>query len=315
MIEIASPSPATIAKAAQFIRSGEIVAMPTETVYGLAADATRDDAVAKIYTAKGRPSFNPLIAHCASIEMVRNLIDLSETAERLAKEFWPGPLTLVGTLAPTNSVCETARAGLDSLAVRIPDHDVALSLIRHLDRPLVAPSANPSGRISPTLAEHVADDFDGDISMILNGGPSRKGVESTIIDVRGPIPHLLRPGPIPRTELEEIIGHVDVLSPQTQDPDQPRAPGQLLRHYAPKAHLRLNVETPDNGEALLGFGDCPGATLNLSPSGDIAEATRNLFAMLRTLDRRFDRIAVAPIPESQSSEALRDRLVRAAETS
>ena len=179
----------------------------------------------------------------------------------------------------------------------------------------MAPSANPSGRISPTLAEHVADDFDGDISMILNGGPSRKGVESTIIDVRGPIPHLLRPGPIPRTELEEIIGHIDVPSSQTQDPDQPRAPGQLLRHYAPKARLRLNVEMSDDGEALLGFGDCPGATLNLSPSGDIAEATHNLFAMLRTLDRRFDRIAVAPIPESQSSEALRDRLARAAETS
>lgn len=315
VIRIEQPTDAAIAEAAELIESGHLVGMPTETVYGLAADATNDEAVRKIYSAKGRPSFNPLIAHCAGISTVRDLIVLGELGEQLAGEFWPGPLTLVGNLAPTNSVCATARAGLDSLAVRVPAHPVARALLQTVGKPLVAPSANPSGRMSPTLAEHVSGDFQGNIAMILDGGPSERGVESTILDVRGETPALLRPGPITQTTLVAAAGvKMTGVTGLASDPEAPRSPGQLLRHYAPQATLRLDASATAEGEALLGFGDCPDATLNLSPSGSIEEANRNLFAMLRTLDASYDRIAVAPIPVSQMSEALRDRLARAAKS-
>lgn len=310
---IRSPSPDAIAEAAKALLAGKLVGMPTETVYGLAADATNEVAVSRIYTTKGRPSFNPLIVHCEDLDLVKDLIELSPEAGVLAGAYWPGPLTLVGNIKQTNTVCELARAGLDSLAVRIPGHPTARALLKAVGRPLVAPSANPSGQLSPTSAQHVADDLGEALAMILDGGPTERGVESTIVDVRSLPFHVLRAGPIPRSEIESHVGKLAAKDlPVTSE--RPTSPGQLLRHYAPNARLRLNVRSPNRDEAWLGFGDCPGATLNLSPSGDIPEAERNLFSMLRILDQTHDRIAVAPIPVSQLSEALHDRLARAAES-
>ncbi len=305
---ILNPTPDIIARAAETLRRGGLVAMPTETVYGLAANAADGKAVAQIYAAKGRPIFNPLIAHVASLEMAQREGVFSTRALSLAEAFWPGPLTLVVDVAETGTVSDLARAGLDSIALRMPAHPVAQDLLSAFGAPLVAPSANPSGQISPTRAEHVAQDMAGKLDLILDGGACSTGVESTIIDARGKHPALLRPGSLSASEIARIWP--DLIRPAL-DPDAPQSPGQLLRHYAPKARLRLNAEAAQPGEAYLGFGSGD-ATLNLSSNRDLAEAAANLFAMLRQLDAEHDRIAVAPIPTDGLGEAINDRLTRAA---
>jgi len=301
--------PETIALAAEILSGGGLVAIPTETVYGLAADASNPEAVARIYEAKGRPRFNPLIAHVASWEMAEAEAVFSDAARTCARAFWPGPLTLVLPAAPGGQVSDLARAGLDTLAIRWPAHLAARSLITAFGRPLVAPSANLSGHVSPTRAEHVAADLGERIDLILDGGPCEVGMESTILGFIGETPVLLRPGGVPTPLLEVTLGR-PIRS--HEDPNAINAPGQLKSHYAPKARLRLNADAPEDGEGFLAFGPSVAGGLNLSPSGDLVEAASKLFAMLRALDARFPRIAVAPIPETGLGEAINDRLRRAA---
>ncbi|HIJ62445.1 MAG TPA: threonylcarbamoyl-AMP synthase [Rhodospirillaceae bacterium] len=307
---IVAADPRSIAQAAELLRDGRLVAFPTETVYGLGADATNDRAVAAIFAAKGRPSFNPLIIHLAAAEAAGELVAVDDRAAALARRFWPGPLTLVLPRRPEAAVSLLASAGLDSLAVRVPAHPVALALLAATGRPLAAPSANPSGRISPTTARHVAGDFDPPPAMILDGGPCAVGVESTVLDLTGRQAVLLRPGGIARETLEEELGPVDTAA-ATADP---RAPGMLASHYAPARPVRLDAEQARPGEALLGFGGrAPADCLNLSAEGDLAEAAANLFAMLRRLDAPPQRaIAVMPIPRHGLGLAINDRLRRAA---
>lgn len=310
--KIHTGTPDNIARALDLLRQGGLVAVPTETVYGLAADAANGEAVARIYAAKGRPSFNPLIAHVASAEIAMREGMFSAQASALADAFWPGPLTLVVDVAPHGTVSDLARAGLDSVALRMPAHPVALELLSSFGGPLVAPSANPSGQISPTSAAHVATDMADKVDMILDGGPCPAGIESTIIDARGDVPALLRPGSLDAAQIEAVWP--GLIRPAL-NPDAPQSPGQLLRHYAPRATLRLNAESANEGEAYLGFGDHPSATLNLSPDKRLEEAAANLFSMLRTLDADYARIAVAPIPMTGLGEAIIDRLTRAAKSS
>ncbi len=305
---ILSPTPAAIARAAETLRAGGLVAMPTETVYGLAANAADGAAIARLYAAKGRPRFNPLIAHIANLNMAQSEGVFSPNALALVEAFWPGPLTLVVDLAPSSTVSDLARAGLPSIALRMPRHPVAQDLLAAFGEPLVAPSANPSGQISPTAAAHVATDMAEPVDIILDGGACVSGLESTIIDARGDRPALLRPGSLDPDEIEQIWP--GLIRPKL-NPDAPQSPGQLLRHYAPAARLRLNAKTVEPGEAYLGFGQGD-ATLNLSPSADLAEAAANLFSMLRTLDAAYDRIAIAPIPDHGLGEAINDRISRAA---
>jgi L-threonylcarbamoyladenylate synthase len=307
---------AALARAAEILDEGGLVAFPTETVYGLGADATSAWAVARIYDAKGRPSFNPLIAHVGDIDTARREADLPPSALRLAEAFWPGPLTLVAPAAPQGSVCELARAGLPSVALRIPDHPVARDLIAALGRPIAAPSANRSGHVSPVTAAHVAQDLDGRVDMILDGGRTTAGLESTIVSFCGPGPVLLRPGAIARERIEKILG-AKLGAPA---PAAVLAPGMTASHYAPDARLRLEAHEVEAGEAVLDFGGRlkalapPGAlALDLSPAGDPVEAAANLFAFLRELDARgAGRVAVAHIPERGLGEAINDRLRRAA---
>ncbi|SEH38326.1 L-threonylcarbamoyladenylate synthase [Magnetospirillum fulvum] len=305
--------PDRLAEAADLLAQGGLVAFPTETVYGLGGDATRESAVAAIFAAKGRPSFNPLISHVASAEAAAALVEFGPLAQALAARFWPGPLTLVLRRRSDSPISLLATAGLDSIAVRVPDHPVALALIRAFGRPLAAPSANRSGAVSPTTAAHVAQSLGDKVGMILDGGPCRVGVESTVLDLTGAVPVLLRPGGIGLDALEAVLG----LRPLCPRPDHassstPRAPGMLSSHYAPALPVRLEAAEAAPGEALLGFG--PGAaTLNLSPGGDPTEAAANLFAMLRALDRPdFTGIAVRPIPDAGLGLAINDRLRRAA---
>ncbi|MBI2236795.1 MAG: threonylcarbamoyl-AMP synthase [Magnetospirillum sp.] len=304
-MSIVAATPATIAAAGRLLAAGRLVAFPTETVYGLGGDATSDRAVAAIFTAKGRPTFNPLIVHVAQAGQTETLVAVDDRARRLMARFWPGPLTLVLPRLPGSPVSLLASAGLDTIAVRLPDHAVARALIEAAGRPLAAPSANRSGGVSPTLAQHVDA---GLAALVLDGGPCRVGVESTVLDLSGQRPALLRPGGIAREELERELGPL----PRAEDPTAPKSPGQLESHYAPGLPVRLGAEGPRPGEALLGFG--PGAAeLNLSPAGDLAEAAANLFAMLRALDRPgFTGIAVRPIPEHGLGLAINDRLRRAA---
>jgi len=306
---IVSPTPENISRAATCLREGGLVAMPTETVYGLAANAADPAAVARLYQAKGRPQFNPLIAHLPSPGLAFMQGDFSAAAQRIAGHFWPGPLTLVVDAAPEITICDLARAGLGSVALRVPAHKVAQTLLAAFGGPLVAPSANPSGRISPTTAQHVAADMGDRLDMILDGGPCSAGVESTIIDARGDRPALLRPGTIPADAIDTIWPG---LTRPSGDANSPSSPGQLLRHYAPNAKLRLNADAPREGEAFLGFG-AGSATLNLSPRGDLTEASANLFAMLRALDGNHTSISVAKIPATGLGEAINDRLSRAAD--
>lgn len=306
------PSDESIGEAGRLLRDGWLVAFPTETVYGLGADATNDRAVAAIFEAKGRPSFNPLIVHLSEPAQADGLVEVVPAAKAMMARFWPGPLTLVLPRHPRSPVSLLASAGLDTIAVRVPDHPVARALIGAAGRPLAAPSANRSGAVSPTAAGHVAESLGGRVSLILDGGPCRVGVESTVLDLTTERPTLLRPGGVPAEALEAVLGQA-LLRPAT-DPSAPRSPGMLESHYAPGVTVRLGACCPGPGEALLAFGPAPAdAALNLSPSGDLEEAAANLFAMLRSLDRPGCRgIAVMPIPDHGLGLAINDRLRRAA---
>ncbi|MDA5095463.1 L-threonylcarbamoyladenylate synthase [Aliiroseovarius sp. KMU-50] len=299
---------AGIARAAELLRAGALVSFPTETVYGLGGDATNDRAVARIFEAKGRPSFNPLIVHLPSMEAVSDYAVLEGVAHDLAMAFWPGPLTLVLPLKPGGPLSHLVSAGLPTVAIRVPEHPLAQKLLEAAGRPVAAPSANPSGRISPSTAEHVMDGLSGKIEAVLDGGPCAVGVESTIVGI-DPIPVLLRPGGLPAEALEEAIR---APLARRQESETINAPGQLTSHYAPNAKMRLNVETLHSTERLLGFGHVE-ADLNLSPAGDLVEAAANLFAMLHQMDAEGDApIAVSPIPDHGLGRAINDRLRRAA---
>lgn len=296
------------------LRAGALVGIPTETVYGLAGDATDERAVARIFAAKDRPSFNPLIVHIAEIAAARTIVDFNARAEALAARFWPGPLTLVLPRAKGSPVSLLAGAGLDSLALRMPDHPVARAVIAAAGRPLAAPSANPSGKVSPTTAAHVAEALGERIALVLDGGPCRIGLESTVLDLTGPRAVLLRPGGLPKEEIEAVHGP---LAEAGAEGAAPRGPGQLASHYATVLPLRLNAADAKPDEALLAFGpNAPAGARkirNLSPAGDLEEAAANLFAMMRDLDRpEFRAIAVMAIPETGLGRAINDRLRRAA---
>lgn len=309
---------AGLARAAEILRGGGLVAFPTETVYGLGADASRPEAVAKIYAAKERPRFNPLIAHVDSVATALSHGIFDDTARRLAEAFWPGPLTLVVPVAPTCTVSDLARAGLDSVGLRVPSHPLAHRLLAAVARPVAAPSANRSGRISPTAADHVLGDLNGRIDAILDGGDTQVGVESTIVSCLGDAPRLLRPGGVTREAIERVIGRK--LEAASETGESPVAPGMLASHYAPRARVRLDATEIRAGEAALLFGrDGPrgleraATVLNLSESGDLTEAAAHLFSALRQLDASgAQTIAVGPIPETGLGEAINDRLGRAA---
>jgi L-threonylcarbamoyladenylate synthase len=314
---VAAADAPAIADAARVLRAGGLVAFPTETVYGLGADATSPLAVAKLYAAKGRPSFNPLIAHVLDTTAARALARFDHNAERLAA-LWPGPLTLVLPKQPACPVADLATAGLDTIAVRVPSHPVARALLAAMGGAIVAPSANRSGHVSPTTAAHVRDDLGGRIDLVLDGGPARVGVESTIVACVDSEPVLLRSGGLPRATIERVLGRA-LLGGETaavEAGEAPLAPGMLLSHYAPRTRLRLAATSVQANEALLAFGaPLPGAArlLNLSPSGDLVEAAANLFSHLRALDAAgAGTIAVMPIPHEGLGEAINDRLARAA---
>jgi L-threonylcarbamoyladenylate synthase len=307
---LVTPDAEGIARAVAALDAGRAVGMPTETVYGLAADATDPRAVARIYAAKGRPRFNPLIAHVASVDAARIEGQLDERALALAAAFWPGPLTLVVPVAPGGTVCELARAGLDTIGLRVPSHPAALRLLQAVARPLAAPSANPSGRLSPTCAADVAEELGEGVALVLDGGPSNVGIESTIVAALPGEPlRLLRPGAIARAEIEVLVGALSAAHDGAV-----RAPGQLASHYAPRARLRLDATDVEPGEVLLAFGpDAPAGAANLSESGDPVEAAARLYTLLRQLDATgAGAIAVAPIPDIGLGEAINDRLRRAA---
>ena len=300
---------AGIARAAALLGAGGLVAFPTETVYGLGGDARNDRAVAGIFDAKGRPRFNPLIVHLPDLAAAEAIAVFDDRARAVAQAFWPGPLTLVLPLRPGAGLSELVTAGLPTVAIRVPAHPLAQALLRAFGGPLAAPSANPSGKVSPTRASHVAEGLSGRIAAILDGGACAVGVESTILGLDGP-PVLLRPGGIPAEALEAMLGPLSTGG----DAAKPSAPGQLASHYAPAAALRLNAGAVAPGEILLGFGPGP-AALNLSPSGDLVEAAAGLFHLLREADRLAGpggHIAVAPIPEKGLGRAINDRLRRAA---
>lgn len=308
---------ADVERAAALLRDGQLVAFPTETVYGLGGDATDDRAVAAIFAAKGRPQFNPLIIHLAVTAAARDLVELDARAEILARRFWPGPLTLVLPRPRDCPASLLASAGLNSLAIRVPAHPLAHALLAAVGRPIAAPSANRSGRVSPTMAAHVLDELGGRIAAIIDGGPCRIGVELTVVDLTTPRATLLRPGGIPVEALREILGAIDDGIPGAETPSAPRAPGMLLSHYAPLLPLRLDALSVRPDEALLAFGPSSPAgaasTRWLSRSGDLEEAAANLFAALRDVDRReFSGIAVAPVPDRGLGRAINDRLRRAA---
>ena len=296
--------------AAAALKKGELVAFPTETVYGLGADATSDQAVATLFAVKGRPSFNPLISHVAEADAAFALGVFSEDAKKLAQAFWPGPLTVVVPRAVKCPVSLLASAGLTSIALRVPDHPLALELLRAVGRPVVAPSANLSGRVSPTTAAHVKRGLGKKVSVILDGGPCTVGVESTVISFMNERATLLRPGGLSRGEIEQVLGHdLDVEA----DSAQPHSPGQMESHYAPHAQLRLEATSPRKGESYLGFGSYSHGPYTLSEHGDVIEAAANLFHMLHELDGLgVKAIAVAPIPGEGLGEAINDRLRRAA---
>src|SRR6185503_13129709 len=294
-IRLAAPA---LGQAAALLRAGELVAFPTETVYGLGGDATSDESVAAIFAAKGRPRFNPLIVHLSRADQAERFAQIDSRAALLMQRFWPGPLSLVLRRAPRCPISLLASAGLDTLALRVPAHPLALELLRLTDRPIAAPSANRTGRVSPTTADHVLSELDGHIAAVLDGGPCRVGIESTVIDLTGKTPLVLRQGGVAAEEVEALLGPLAAPA----GGDAPRAPGMLASHYAPNLPLRLDATSVEAGEALLAFGpDSPSGakeTLYLSKSRDVREAAANLFAMLRAVDRAdFTAIAVMPIPE------------------
>jgi L-threonylcarbamoyladenylate synthase len=313
---VRTATPKAIAEAATLLREGRLVAFPTETVYGLGADATNARAVAAIFEVKGRPRFNPLIVHVPSLKHVSALAELTAAGRELADAFWPGPLTLVLRKASGCPVADLATAGLETIAVRIPADPIGRALLEAAGMPIAAPSANRSGHVSPTTAAHVAGDLGDRVAMILDGGSTLVGLESTVVDVTSDMPVVLRPGGIMREEIAQVLGQpVSLASDQN---NKPASPGMLSRHYAPRTRLRLDAIIAQSGEALLAFGpQVPphdGPRINLSRSGNLVEAATNLFAALRALDSTgAAAIAVMPIPESGLGEAINDRLRRAAE--
>jgi len=303
---------AAILQAATFLREGRLVAFPTETVYGLGGDATNDLAVAAIFEAKARPRFNPLIVHVRDLAHAETLAAFNMPAHHAAARFWPGPLTLVLRRLPGARLSLLASAGFETVAVRVPAHPIAQALLREADRPIAAPSANRSGRVSPTEAAHVAEDLGDNVALILDDGPSPVGLESTVLDLSEEPPVLLRPGAVPLEALIELLGPVALAGSGS-----PKSPGMLASHYAPHLPVRLAATEACPGESLLAFGpDAPpgfAEVLWLSRSGDLVEAAANLFAMLRRLDRpHLTGIAVMPIPEHGLGRAINDRLRRAA---
>ena len=306
--------PGAAETAADCLARGGLVAFPTETVYGLGADATDGQAVARLYEAKGRPSFNPLIAHVPDLQSARKLAVFNADAEALAAAFWPGPLTLVLPRRPDCPVSDLATAGLETIAIRVPDHALASAILRAFGKPVVAPSANISGHVSPTTAAHVLEDLDEKVDLIVDGGPAAVGIESTIVACLDQ-PMILRPGGLSREKIAATLGR-DLAQPVETTDETPLAPGMLESHYAPRTRLRLNAASVKPGEVLLAFGaPLPGAvaTLNLSEQGDIAEAAANLFSHLRRLDAmRAPTICVMRIPSAGLGEAINDRLRRAA---
>jgi L-threonylcarbamoyladenylate synthase len=312
--------PEAVAAAARCLQDGGLVGFPTETVYGLGADAANAAAIARLYQAKGRPAFNPLIAHVGDLQAAQTIAQFDSRAQALAEAFWPGPLTLVLLQAQNCPVADLATAGLDTVAVRVPAHPVARALLQSFGGAVVAPSANRSGHVSPTTAAHVRADLDGRIDLIVDGGPVEVGVESTIVGCFEQ-PMLLRPGGLPREAIERLLGRA-LLAPQDPagDTPQPLAPGMLASHYAPRTRVRLQAMEVRPGEALLAFGPIalPGldnavAVMNLSERGDLAEAATKLFGYLRALDTRGAAgIAVMPVPHHGLGEAINDRLRRAA---
>lgn len=313
-----TPAAPDLETAGRLLAEGGLVAFPTETVYGLGADAANPKAVARIFSAKNRPQFNPLIAHVADIEAAFGLGVFSPLAERLARAFWPGPLTLVVPAMADCPVCDLARAGLGSIAIRVPAHPLAQAILRHAGRPVVAPSANRSGRLSPSDGAHVHDELDGRIDAIVYGGPAAIGVESTILACFDDGITLLRPGGLARAAIERVTGG-RLREPETVSEENPLAPGRLASHYAPRARLRLNATSVAPGEACLAFGVVPVQIstdiplINLSEKGDLVEAAANLYHFLRILDGlNTTSICVMPIPSEGLGEAIMDRLERAA---
>ncbi len=312
--EIRIATAAAIAEAAAILRAGGLVAFPTETVYGLGVDAGNGRAVAAAFAAKQRPRFNPLIIHVADRVAAEALVRFDDRAAALADAFWPGALTLVLPRSADCAVALLAGAGLGTLAVRAPDHDVAQALMTQCGCPLAAPSANRSGEVSPTTAGHVADSLGGAVDMVLDGGPCPLGLESTVLDLAGETPVILRPGAVPAEAIEPLAGPLAVAA---GTPDAPASPGMTARHYATRIPLRTDADRVRPGEALLSFGNHAitgfAAEMNLSPAGDVAEAAANLFAMMRALDRpEFAAIAVMKVPDSGLGRAINDRLRRAA---
>jgi L-threonylcarbamoyladenylate synthase len=300
-----------IAEAARILRNGGLVAFPTETVYGLGADATQGKAVARIFEAKGRPSFNPLIVHVGDKSWAADFAETDARFDTLVRHLWPGPLTLVMRRRKNCPVSELVSAGLDSIALRMPDHPVAQDLLHAVQRPLAAPSANTSGTVSPTLAVHVAQSLGDKVDLIIDAGPCRVGLESTVLDLTQEVAAILRPGAVTADQISALIGAVTIAA---DNPAAPKSPGQLASHYAPSLPVRLNATDARSGETLLGFGQTAGAPLTLSATGNLMEAAANLFAMLRTLDdpKQFTGIAVAPVPATGIGLAINDRLARAA---
>jgi L-threonylcarbamoyladenylate synthase len=312
---IRKPDPQALEEAARLLRSGELVAFPTETVYGLGGDATNATAVARIFAAKGRPQFNPLIVHVPDTAAARAIGKFSKTAERLAQEFWPGPLTVVVERQPDNRIADLVSAGQTTIAIRVPANPIARKLLTLTGRPLAAPSANRSGHVSSTEAKHVETDLNGEVAMILDGGATLHGLESTILDATGSDICMLRPGAIAKADIEAVLGQP--LKTSKTNSKAPTAPGQLESHYAPRAALRLNATAVAADEALLAFGkDTPttsGPSINLSSTGNLIEAAAKLFSALRILDTSgAATIAVMPIPMTGLGEAINDRLARAA---
>ena len=310
MNNIYSDSKQNILKAAEVIKSGGLVAFPTETVYGLGANVYNPQAVSKIFAAKQRPKFDPLISHIADVDILRTYAATDERVFALAERFWPGPLTFVLNRIEENPSIDLACSGLRTLTVRMPNHHIALDLIRASGVPIVAPSANKYQSISPTTAKHVSDGLGNSVDMILDGGACKVGVESTIIDLTGKNAVLLRAGGTAKEDIEDFLGEKVLLS--EGNPELPTAPGQLLRHYAPKNMLRINAETPEADEYFIGFGNIDG-DINLSKSADLTEAAANLFAYLRLADEKAGsgKIAIAPIPENGLGLAINDRIKRA----
>lgn len=309
-------TPETIAEAGRFIAQAGIVAFPTETVYGLGADATNDLAVAAVFSAKRRPEFNPLIVHVPALVVAERYAQFDERARKLATAFWPGPFTMVLPRVAGCIISDLVTAGLDTVAMRVPAHPVAHGLLMAARKPIAAPSANRSGHVSPTTAQHVEADLGDTLHMILDGGPTEVGLESTVVDVTSPRVRLLRPGGVTAAEVEEVLGEPVERTGGSQSEQRPSSPGQLLSHYAPRARVRLEATERADGEALISFGSGPASgpgVINLSPRGNLLEAAANLFSALRRLDATgVATIAVVPIPQTGLGEAINDRLRRAA---